>query len=439
MANDRSLEQAGSVPTAIATMQRREPVLVIGAGASGLAAAVELQRRGVEAEILERGDTIGSAWRTRYDRLRLNTCRWNSTLSGEPFPKGIPVFPLRDDFVRYLESYAESHRLSVHSGVEVKRVDRCDGNWQLATSAGELTARQVIIATGHMHTPRLPEWPGLDLYPGRFLHSVEYRNAEPFRNADVLVVGSGSSAIDIATDLAYGGAGRVRIAVRSQPNLLRRAPLGLPGDLVATALFRLPSRRADGIDRILRRITIGPLVEWGLTVPDEGIYTRGRRTGSGPTVVDRPVFQAIKSRRIEIVAGVSSVDVDDVRLIDGNTVRPDVIIAATGFSSGLAELVGHLGVLDDRGLPLASGGPAVLPGLRFSGFVANIRSQYKDALRVAEEVARELIPHGVLRSYMSYWIAPARRSDERGDGGPKRPAAGPAGPGMRWRANGSLT
>jgi len=370
-------------------------VLVIGAGASGLAAAVELQRRGVQAEILERSDTIGSAWQTRYDRLRLNTCRWNSTLSRDPFPKGTPVFPVRDEYVGYLGSYARDHQVPVQYGVEVKRVDRGDGKWRLATSDGERTASQIIITTGYMHTPRRPDWPGLDRYPGRLLHSAEYRNAAPFRGADVLVVGAGCSAMDIATDLAHGGAARVRVAVRSQPNLLRRAPLGVPSDLLFSALFRLPPQRADRIDRLLRRITIGTLAAHGLTVPDEGPYTRARRTGSGPTIVDKAVFRAIKSRQVEVVAGVSAVDADGVRLIDGSAVRPDVIIAATGFTTGLAEVVGHLGVLDDRGFPLAAGGPAARPGLRFSGFVANIRNQYKDALRVAEQVAQELILQGV--------------------------------------------
>jgi cation diffusion facilitator CzcD-associated flavoprotein CzcO len=391
VASDAAAEQAVVQPVSAGG----EPVLVIGAGSSGLAAAAELRRRGVRAEILERNAAIGSAWRTRYDRLRLNTCRWNSTLSGARFPKGTPVFPVRDEFVRYLGSYAESHQLPVRYGVEVKRIDRADGRWLLATSDGERTASQVVISTGYMHTPRRPDWPGLDLYHGRLLHSAEYRDAEPFRNADVLVVGAGSSAMDIATDLAQGRAGRVRVAVRSQPNLLRRAPLGLPSDLLFSALFRLPPECADQIDRLLRRITIGPLVAHGLTVPDEGPYTRARRTGSGPTVVDQAVFRAIRTRRIEVVAAVSAVDADGVRLVDGSSVRPDVIIAATGFTTGLTDLVGHLGVLDDCGFPLAAGGPATLPGLRFSGYVANIRNQYKDAIRVAEQVAEEIIHGGV--------------------------------------------
>ena len=386
MANDHLPEQAFEP----ANGQDHEQVLVLGAGSSGLAAAAELQRRGVAVEILERGGFVGAAWRTRYDRLRLNTCRWTSRLSAEPWQPGSPVFPTRDQFFRYLGAYADRNQLRVRLGVEVKRIDSSDGKWQLTTSAGERTARHVIIATGYMHTPRLPDWPGADLYRGRLLHSVEYRNPAPFRGADVLVVGAGSSAMEIAADLAYGGASRVRLAVRTQPNLLRRSIFGVPGDLVTATLFRLPSRRADRIDRVLRRLTIGSLAAYGLTVPEEGIFTRARRTGSGPTVVDAAVSRAIKSKRIEIVAGVASAEADVVRLIDGSVIRPDAIIAATGFTTGLPELVGHLGVLDDRGFPLATGGPAALPGLRFTGYVANIRSQYKDALRVAEQVAGEL-------------------------------------------------
>jgi hypothetical protein len=64
-----------------------EAVLVIGAGAAGLAVAAERQRRGVPAEILERGDAVASSSRQRCDRLRLNTCRWTSTLTGGACPR----------------------------------------------------------------------------------------------------------------------------------------------------------------------------------------------------------------------------------------------------------------------------------------------------------------------------------------------------------------
>jgi cation diffusion facilitator CzcD-associated flavoprotein CzcO len=371
-----------------------EPVLVIGAGAAGLAAAAELRRRGVPAEIIERTDEVASAWRLRYDRLRLNTCRWNSTLTGDRFPAGTPVFPVRDDYVRYLESYAKRHDLPVRFGLQVDRIDRRGDEWLLATSAGDLTAGQVIVATGHQHTPRLPDWPGLGQYQGRFLHSAGYRNSEQFRGDDVLVAGAGSSAMDIAYDLAQGGAARVRVSVRSQPHMLMRASGPLPSDLLALALFPMPKWLADHVARLVRRWTVGDLAPWGLPEPREGMFTHLQRTGRTPTLVDRAVLEAIRARRVEIVAGVSSVTADEVRLADGTALWPDAIIAATGFGTGLEPVAGHLGVLDARGLPRASGGPAVAPGLRFTGYVPNIRNLDHEARSVAEQVSRELAVTG---------------------------------------------
>lgn len=372
-----------------------DAVLVIGAGPAGLATAVELRRRGVPAEILERSDTVASSWRERYDRLRLNTCRWHSKIPGEPFPKGTPVFPARDEFVRYLESYAERHEVLVRFGVQVDRIDPCADGWRLSTSAGARTARHVVVAMGHQNAPWLPDWDGMERYSGRLIHSAEYRGAEKFRDDDVLVVGAGCSAMDIAYDLLTGGAGRVRVAVRSQPDLWLRAPGGLPSDLLSLALFRLPTPTADRLARLIRRVTIGDLSRWGLTPPQEATFTRIARTGTGPTptLVNRAVIKAIRAGRIEIVAGVAAFDADGVRLSDGSALRPDAIIAATGYTAGLNGLVGHLGVLDERGRPLVHGGPAAASGLRFAGYVPNLNNLYHEARRVAGQISRELAQH----------------------------------------------
>ena len=89
-------------------------MVVIGAGPAGLASAAELRRRGVPVIVLERAEAVAASWRGRYDRLRLNSSRWLSTLPGMRWPRGTGVFPGRDDVVRYLEAYAE------RGGVEVR-------------------------------------------------------------------------------------------------------------------------------------------------------------------------------------------------------------------------------------------------------------------------------------------------------------------------------
>jgi putative flavoprotein involved in K+ transport len=367
------------------------PVLIVGAGPAGLAAAAELRRLGVPAQIIERSDAVASSWRTRYDALRLNTCRWNAVLrQRDRFEAGTPFFPLRQHAVDYLEAFAARHEAQVQFGVHVDRIDPVAGGWQVSTSAGPMTARQVVVATGHQHTPWLPDWPGMNKFRGRIVHSLYYRNPDEFQDRDVLVVGGGCSGLDIARDLAHGGARRVRVAVRTQPNLLLKKSLGLPTDLSAAVLHRFPIPFADAVGRVVQRLTVGDLSERGLTLPEEGIFTRQHRDGAPPVIVAREVIAAIRAGDFEIVPGVSSVGADGVRLTDGTAIEPDAIVAATGYTTGLTSMVGHLGVLDEHGEPLNYRKPAIRPGLHFLGYAPCMGVIGRDAKRVIRHVHREL-------------------------------------------------
>jgi cation diffusion facilitator CzcD-associated flavoprotein CzcO len=375
-----------------------EPVLIIGAGLAGLSAAVRLAELGVPAEILECGEAVATSWRGRYDRLRMNTCRWNIMLWFGRFPKGTPAFPTRDQFVRYMESYVAKHDLQMRFGVKVDRIDRVADGWRVTTSAGERTAREVIVATGQERSPKLPDWPGRDRFPGRLLHSSEYSNPSEFRDKDVLVVGAGCSGMDIAGDLIAGGAKRVRLAVRRPPHVVMRTSAWGPNDLHEAVLQRMPVRIADSIDKFIRLRTVGDLAPWGLELPEEGTYTVLLREDLQPTIIDPDVVEGIRDGRIEIVAGVSSVDADGVELSDGTAFCPDAIIAATGFRTGLEPLVGHLGVLDDQGAPRAddqgvprsADGSAIADGLFFLGYDGDIGVIGARARRATRQLCREL-------------------------------------------------
>jgi cation diffusion facilitator CzcD-associated flavoprotein CzcO len=343
-------------------MIQREAV-VVGAGPAGLAAAAELGRRGIRALVLERSDGVAASWRGRYDRLRLNSSRWASQLPGARYPRGTSVFPPRDDVVRYLEDYASS--LDVRFNTSVARIDRDGGAWRLRTSNGEIAALHVIVATGYEHTPHIPAWPGRDAYSSRLLHAAEYRNAAAFQGADVLVVGPGCSGMEIAHELATGGAARVRLAVRTSPNILLRSVLG---PTIARFVLKLGAARADKVMRAVQRRTIGDLSAYGLPLPEEGMASRLERLGVAPAIIDKPTIRAIKDRRIEIVAAVERLGGTDVGLVDGSWIEPDAVIAATGYGRGLEPMVGHLGVLDERGIPRVTSGEAA-SGLRFIGYI----------------------------------------------------------------------
>ena len=166
-----------------------QPVVVVGAGPSGLASAAALGRAGVKTIVLEEADHVGSSWRRRYDRLRLNSSRPFSKLPDGPYPKSTGMFPSRDEMVRYLEDYTRSKRLDVRLGTRLERIDRNGSGWILRTSAGDMAAGHVIVAGGHDRRPNTPNWPGRESFRGLLIHAADYRKPEPFRDQDVLVVG----------------------------------------------------------------------------------------------------------------------------------------------------------------------------------------------------------------------------------------------------------
>lgn len=368
------------------------PVVVVGAGFAGISAALSLRDCGVKVVVLDRAEQVASSWRTRYDDLKLNTGRQFSHLPKRRYQRGTPTFPSRDQVVEHIERHAGG--LDIRCATMVQRIDRGPGGWRLHTSAGDIDARHVVVATGYDHTPYIPEWPGMQGFTGALLHSSEYRKPTRYTGKRVLVVGCGSSGMEIAHNLATGGAAKVWMAVRTPPNImLRSGPVGLPGDVIATPLYHFPRRIADEVARRARLHAMGDLTRFGLPIPDEGPFSRGARLGVAPAIVDMDVIKAVKDGAIEVVKSPESFDGNTVLLVDGTRLHPDVVICATGYRRALESLVGHLGVLDERGVPQARRGESAAPGLRFVGFLprpSQIGYTCKRARRIANEIASGL-------------------------------------------------
>ena len=369
-----------------------EPVHVIGAGPGGLAAAAALTRRGVPAVVLEKSDAVGASWRGHYDRLHLHTTRRLSGLPGLAVPRRFGRWVSRDDVVRYLELYVAHHGIEVRTGVQVDRIERDGDAWLLHTADGQtLTARQVVVATGYNHTPSPLDWPGVEAFTGVVQHASTYRNAAPFVGKDVLVVGVGNTGAEIAVDLVEGGASRVRLAVRTAPHIVRRTSAGWPAQATGILVRRLPPPLVDRIARVVARLQVPDLSEHGLPRPDTGMYSRVLE-GAVP-VQDVGLIAAVQARTVEPVAAVASFDGETVVLADGSRITPDAVVAATGYRRGLDALVGHLGVLDERGRPAVHGPRTApgAPGLYFTGYTNPISGMLRelriDAQRIARAVA----------------------------------------------------
>jgi putative flavoprotein involved in K+ transport len=360
------------------------PTVVVGAGPAGLAAAAMLRRGGVEVVVLERGDRLGSSWRSHYRSLRLHTVRSLSCLPGAALPRSYGRWVAGSDFLTYLERYADRERLEIRAGMEVRRVDAGEAGLVLTTGAGAIPAAAVVIATGYNREPVVPGWADEGV-----VHSSAYRDAGPYRGNAVLVVGAGNSGSDIALDLARGGASRVWLSTRSAPRLVPRQALGLPAQVAAIPLARIPRRAADAIAGAERRLFLGDLTAQGLAAEGDGVFTRHARRSTLP-ILDHGFARAVRAGAIPVVPAVEAIDGEDVVLADGGRLRPDAIVAATGYRPALGPLVGHLGVLGPDGVPLYHGGathPAV-PGLHFTGFRNPITGALRELRFEAKAIAR---------------------------------------------------
>jgi hypothetical protein len=371
-----------------------EQVAIVGAGPAGVSAALSLHDRGVRPLLIDRADRVAASWRNRYDRLRLNTGRQFSHLPGRRYPAGTPLFPTRDQIVDHLERHAHQDGIEVRVNTGVTRIDRGPEGWRLVAAGGDIDARQVVVATGYEHSPAVPDWPGRDGFTGELLHSSAYKNPAPFAGRSVMVVGAGSSGMEIVHDVATGGAAAAWLSIRTPPNLFPRfGPAGLPGDILANPLYHAPVWLADAIAKSGRRRQMGDLSACGLPIPAEGPFARMARTHQAPAIIDMAVIDEIRAGTIQVVAAPQSFDGPVLTLTDGTRLEPDVVICATGYRHGLAALVGHLGVLDVQGDPPASGLVAPAPGLRFLGFLTRpslIGFVARQSRRMARDIAAEL-------------------------------------------------
>lgn len=374
----------------------RVSAVVIGAGPAGLAAAAELQRVGISAIVLDKADRVGASWAGHYDRLHLHTSRGLSGLPGYRIPRRYGRWVARDNVLAYLAEYADLHDLDVRLGVTASAVERGVDEWRVSWRRGDeerqIAADTVVVATGYNHTPKLPDWPGLETFTGQVVHSSEYKNPGLLGAREVLVIGPGNSGAEIAADLADAGV-RVSLAMRTPPNVVLRAVAGIPSQALIVSMSALPVKAQDVLAGLLQKVAVGSLREYGIPKAPRGIATQLLRDDVTPTI-DVGLIHALKSGGVKMVAAVERFTKDAVVLADGTELHADAVVLATGFQRGLEPLVGDLGVLAGSGRPLINAGAqlAAHPGLFFLGYsnplTGNLRQVGIDATKIAKAVAR---------------------------------------------------
>ena len=180
--------------------------LVVGAGQAGIAASEHLSKLGVPHLVLER-KRIAEAWRTgRWDSLVANGPAWHDRFPGMEFKTSPDGFPAKDEVADYFEDYVKQINAPVRTGVTVNKVTRNQGKpgFTVETSEGVIQANSVVSATGPFQVPVIPPIAPKDSKIHQ-IHSAAYYNPEQLPAGAVLVVGAGSSGVQIADELQRAG------------------------------------------------------------------------------------------------------------------------------------------------------------------------------------------------------------------------------------------
>jgi len=192
--------------------------IIIGSGQAGLSAGYYLKKLGQNFIILTKDNRIGDNWRERWDSLRLFTPAFYNNLPGMKFPSVDPEYlPDKNETADFLEKFSKKFDLPICFNTEVISLEVREHSFIIKTKSDSYFAKNVIVATGAFHNPHIPEF-AYDLPDSIFqIHSSHYKNPNQLIEGDVLVVGAGSSGLQIAAEIAEQKKPRINVWL-SGPN-----------------------------------------------------------------------------------------------------------------------------------------------------------------------------------------------------------------------------
>ena len=311
-------------------------ICVIGAGCGGLVTIKSLKDKGIAVDAFELGSDLGGMWRygndnglsSAYRSLHIDSSRRNLGYPDFPIPAHLPDFLSHAEVLAYLESYAEHFGLRPHIAFRtgVKSVTPAsDQRWDVRLATGETRRyRHVIVANGHLWDPRLPDFPGT--FDGEVLHSHHYRTPTPFEGKDVLVVGIGNSAVDIAVDLCRN-AKSVHLSTRRSAWVMPKYLMGIPVDRWSAFFgrkLRFPTPLTRMVMSRLMRLAVGNQERFGLPRPAHPMWREH-------ATLSQDLLPYLGHGWIKVKPDIQALQGGEVRFVDGSVQRFDAIVYATGY------------------------------------------------------------------------------------------------------------
>ncbi|CAM2769950.1 flavin-containing monooxygenase [Skermania piniformis] len=383
-------------------------IAVVGAGVAGLVHARMLRAVGFEVVVFEKAPDVGGVWSAtrRYPGLRTQNTKKTYRFSDQALPTSVPECPSSAQVQSYLADYASRHRIDecLRLGTEVEHAAwHDDHGWTLRLrtqgrrgDGGRSTEQfdHLIVANGVFQQPNLPDLPGRAAFEaagGRVCHSSEFHDLELARGRNVVVVGYGKSACDLAVAVSEVATSTTVVARR----LLWKMPPRLVGlfdfeglELTrqgeAGFLYLEPNRierflhgparlLSDAIFRVLQRLTTRQL---GLR--ELGLVPHGRFediSDATESLATEGFFDQVRRGRLDVRRDRSLVRFDPagaVELTDGGAVAADLVVFATGFRQDVPFLAEEIRrqVVDEQGnfRLYRNIAPIGVPGLTFAGY-----------------------------------------------------------------------
>jgi len=331
------------------TVHKISRAAVIGAGACGLIAAKCLLDESIEPVVFEQSEKIGGLWNysedlpdggsLAYRSLKTNTSRQMMALSDYPFPENLPDFPNRAEVLQYLNDYVDHFPLREHIrlNAQVEQVTPYKENkWKVTVRSKDGVKRvenfdAVIVCSGLYRHPTIPKYAGAETFQGQMFHSASYKGPEGYEDKDVVVIGVGSSGVDIAVELSKV-AHRLELSTQKGAWFLPHYIGRLPYDHQLTRLNALLPYSVrmyffrQLVLREYRRLGVNhPLSTLEMPLPKFDI----RRTRLTP---GSELLKHIASGAIMIRPAVAKLEADQVVFADGGRIHADAIIHCTGYT-----------------------------------------------------------------------------------------------------------
>jgi Flavin-binding monooxygenase-like len=328
-------------------MKQTVRICVIGAGPSGIAACKNCLEFGLDVVVFEKNSKVGGNWvfnaatghSSVYENTHIISSKTLSEYEDYPMPTDYPDYPGHQQLQAYFESYARHFNVYQHIrfGHTVDLVTRepdsgngggdGGGGWRVDFHDADGVARSerfthLMVSNGHHWNPKYPEYPGT--FSGKTMHSHDFKGVDDtWRGKDVLVIGGGNSACDVAVESARV-AGAVCLSMRRPQWFLPKLMFGMPTDFFGSRYFALPTAVRNFTTSVMIRTLQGSFKKYGLPVPT------GRVFDSHPTI-NSDLLDFIRHGRVKPRPAVQRLDGEFVVFADGRRERFDILCACTGF------------------------------------------------------------------------------------------------------------